>query len=140
MRNWKKEILSIPNILSLFRLLLIPVYTVLFLRAERPVDYWWAAGILAVSTLTDMVDGKIARRFHMVTNLGKISGPGGGQGDPVHLAGLPGRAPSGFVVCIGPLCGQGGLHAGDGHYQPAKAENAEWRPHEVGRSAPPFCS
>ena len=75
MRNWKKEILSIPNILSLFRLLLIPVYTVLFLRAERPVDYWWAAGILAVSTLTDMVDGKIARRFHMVTNLGKILDP-----------------------------------------------------------------
>ena len=75
MRNWKKEILSIPNILSLFRLLLIPVYTVLFLRAERPVDYWWAAGILAVSTLTDMVDGKNARRFHMVTNLGKILDP-----------------------------------------------------------------
>ena len=47
----------------------------LFLRAERPVDYWWAAGILAVSTLTDMVDGKIARRFHMVTNLGKILDP-----------------------------------------------------------------
>ena len=61
MRDWKKEIFSIPNILSLFRLLLIPVYTVLFLRAERPADYWWAAGILAVSTLTDMIDGKIAR-------------------------------------------------------------------------------
>ena len=40
MRDWKKEIFSIPNILSLFRLLLIPVYTVLFLRAERPADYW----------------------------------------------------------------------------------------------------
>ena len=38
------------------------MYTVLFLRAERPADYWWAAGILAVSTLTDMIDGKIARR------------------------------------------------------------------------------
>ena len=75
MRDWKKEIFSIPNILSLFRLLLIPVYTVLFLRAERPADYWWAAGILAVSTLTDMIDGKIARRFHMVTNLGKILDP-----------------------------------------------------------------
>ncbi len=75
MRDWKKEIFSIPNILSLFRLLLIPVYTVLFLRAERPADYWWAAGILAVSTLTDMIDGKVARRFHMVTNLGKILDP-----------------------------------------------------------------
>ena len=75
MHNWKKEIFSIPNILSLFRLLLIPVYTVLFLRAENPSDYWLAAGVLAVSTLTDMVDGKIARRFHMITNLGKILDP-----------------------------------------------------------------
>lgn len=75
MHNWKKEIFSIPNILSLFRLLLIPVYTVLFLRAEQPREYWTAAGILAISTLTDMLDGKIARRYHMVTNVGKILDP-----------------------------------------------------------------
>lgn len=75
MHNWKKEILSIPNILSIFRLLLIPVYTVLFLRAETAVDYYLAAGILAVSALTDLIDGKIARRFHMITNLGKILDP-----------------------------------------------------------------
>lgn len=75
MHNWKKEIFSIPNLLSLFRLLLIPVYTTLFLRAKRPEDYWIAAGILALSTLTDMVDGKIARRFNMVTQLGIVLDP-----------------------------------------------------------------
>ena len=92
------------------------------------MDYWWAAGILAVSTLTDMVDGKIARRFHMVTNLGKILDPVADKATQCTLlVCLAVRHPV-FVVCIGPLCGQGGLHAGDGHYQPAKAENAEWRP------------
>lgn len=75
MHNWKKEILSIPNILSIFRLLLIPVYTTLFLRAETALDYYLAAGILAISALTDLADGKIARRFHMITNLGKILDP-----------------------------------------------------------------
>ena len=75
MHNWKKEILTIPNLLSLFRFLLIPVYTVLFLNAREPSDYWWAAGILAISTLTDFIDGKVARHFNMITNLGKILDP-----------------------------------------------------------------
>lgn len=75
MQNWKKEILSIPNILSLFRLLLIPVYTGVYLRASSTGEYILAAVILAVSTLTDMVDGKIARRFNMITNLGKVLDP-----------------------------------------------------------------
>ncbi|MCI6729324.1 MAG: CDP-alcohol phosphatidyltransferase family protein [Clostridiales bacterium] len=75
MHNWKKEIFTIPNLLSLFRLLLIPVYTTLFLRAEGTRDYWIAAGVLALSTLTDMVDGKIARKFNMVTRLGIVLDP-----------------------------------------------------------------
>lgn len=75
MHNWKKEILTIPNLLSLFRFLLIPVYTTMFLNAEQPSDYWLAAGILALSTLTDFIDGKIARHFNMITNVGKILDP-----------------------------------------------------------------
>lgn len=75
MQNWRKEIFSIPNILSMFRLLLIPVYTTVYLNAKEPWEYWLAAGILAISTLTDMVDGKIARRFNMITNVGKVLDP-----------------------------------------------------------------
>ena len=71
LKNWKKEILSIPNLLSLFRLVLIPVYVLLYLEG----DYFLAAAILAVSCLTDMIDGKIARRFNMITTLGKIIDP-----------------------------------------------------------------
>ncbi len=75
MKNWKKEILSIPNLLSLFRLVLIPVYIILYLNATKPIDYVVAASILAVSCLTDMIDGKIARHFNMVTTLGKLLDP-----------------------------------------------------------------
>ena len=75
MKNLKKEILTIPNLLSLFRLVLIPVYVVIYLNAQELADYFLAAGILAVSCLTDMIDGKIARRFNMISNLGKILDP-----------------------------------------------------------------
>ena len=75
MRNWKKEILTIPNLLSLFRLLLIPVYMIIYLRAQEPSDYVLAGVILAASCLTDMIDGKIARAFNMITTLGKFLDP-----------------------------------------------------------------
>ncbi len=75
MKNWRKEILSIPNLLSLFRLALIPVYILIYLNAQDTWDYVLAASILAVSCLTDMIDGKIARHFNMITTLGKLLDP-----------------------------------------------------------------
>ncbi len=74
-QNWKKELLTIPNWLSLFRLLLIPVYVVIYLNANEPADYFIAGGILAVSCLTDAIDGKIARHFNMISTVGKILDP-----------------------------------------------------------------
>ena len=74
-RKWKKEILTIPNLLSLFRLALIPVYVVIYLNAREPGQYITAGAILAVSCLTDMVDGKIARRFGMISTVGKVLDP-----------------------------------------------------------------
>ncbi len=74
-KDWKKEILTIPNLLSLFRLLLIPVYIILYLKAETQADLYLAASILAVSCLTDLIDGKIARHFNMISNVGKILDP-----------------------------------------------------------------
>lgn len=74
-KNWKKELFSIPNLLSLFRLILIPVYVSIYLRADESADYYLAASILAVSCLTDMIDGKIARHFNMITTVGKILDP-----------------------------------------------------------------
>lgn len=74
-KDWKKDFLTIPNMLSLFRLLLIPVYMVIYLRASQPAHYYIAGGILAVSCLTDMMDGKIARHFNMISTVGKVLDP-----------------------------------------------------------------
>ena len=74
-KDWKKDFFTIPNMLSLFRLLLVPVYVVIYLNAKSTEDYLIAGGILAVSCLTDMIDGQIARHFNMISNLGKILDP-----------------------------------------------------------------
>lgn len=74
-KDWKKEIFTIPNLLSLFRLVLIPVYVTIYLKARDNSDYFLAAAILAVSCLTDMIDGQIARHFNMISTVGKILDP-----------------------------------------------------------------
>lgn len=74
-KDWKKEVFTIPNFLSLFRLVLIPVYVVIYLNATQTSDYFIAGAILAVSCLTDMIDGKIARHFNMISTVGKILDP-----------------------------------------------------------------
>ena len=73
--NWKKEIFTIPNYLSLFRLLLIPVYVYLYLTAESTAQYVAAGLVLALSCLTDMIDGKIARKLNMISTLGMLLDP-----------------------------------------------------------------
>lgn len=74
-KNWKKEIFTIPNLLSFFRLLLIPVYAALYLNATEDYQFLLAGIIMAVSCLTDMVDGRIARKYNMITTLGKVLDP-----------------------------------------------------------------
>ena len=75
MKDWKKEVFTIPNMLSLFRLVLIPVYVDIYMNATEMHEYFLAASILAVSCLTDMIDGKIARHFNMISTLGQILDP-----------------------------------------------------------------
>ena len=74
-RDWKRDLVTIPNMLSLFRLVLIPVYVVIYLNATEFADYAIAAGILAVSCLTDLIGGKIARHFNMISTVGKFLDP-----------------------------------------------------------------
>lgn len=77
-KNWKKEIFTIPNILSMFRLALIPLYISIYLNAEHSEDnmgYYLSAAILAVSCLTDLIDGQIARRCNMISTVGKVLDP-----------------------------------------------------------------
>ena len=67
-----KERFSIPNLMGYFRLLLIPVFCYLYLAKEA---YHWAAGVVLLSSLTDLFDGKIARKYNLVTNFGKFMDP-----------------------------------------------------------------
>ncbi len=73
--DYKHEICSIPNLMSLLRLLLIPVFCVLYVRAETRTDYLLASGVVLISSLTDFLDGQVARRFHMITTVGKVLDP-----------------------------------------------------------------
>lgn len=66
-----KELLSVPNLLSYLRLLLIPLFLYISLTAQVQTDHYLAAAIVVLSGLTDFADGFIARRFHMVTDFGK---------------------------------------------------------------------
>lgn len=75
MRDWMKEYFSIPNLLGYFRLILAAVYLLVCFQAETRQDYYIAAGIIGVSVVSDFLDGKIARHFHMVTAWGKILDP-----------------------------------------------------------------
>ena len=72
----KKELSSITNILTSFRILLITVFMVLYINSKENLVYHIASvAVVALSGLTDMLDGKIARHFNMITELGKIIDP-----------------------------------------------------------------
>ena len=71
-RDKRRRILTIPNLLSAFRLLLIPVIAWLYCEEE---NYPLTAGALVLSGATDVVDGFVARRFDMVSDLGKVLDP-----------------------------------------------------------------
>lgn len=68
--------MNLPNKLTLFRIILIPVFLFFLLT-----DYcgnagkFIALGIFAIASLTDMLDGKIARKYNLITNFGKFMDP-----------------------------------------------------------------
>ena len=65
------QVFSIPNLMSMFRIALIPFFAAAVLRGRTLA----ALALIALSALTDVADGYVARRFHMVTQLGKVLDP-----------------------------------------------------------------
>ena len=59
----------------MFRVVLIPFFVVLLLVDITPYDNWIALAIFIVASLTDLLDGKIARKYNLVTNFGKFMDP-----------------------------------------------------------------
>lgn len=71
----RKQIFSIPNILGYFRILLLPLIVWRYVTADSIAEFHMAAVIIGISGITDFLDGFIARKFNMITNLGKIVDP-----------------------------------------------------------------
>lgn len=72
MQSQKDKIFTIPNIMSMFRIVLIPI----IVWAYCFKDSWvWTAALLVLSALTDLIDGFVARHFNMISNFGKAIDP-----------------------------------------------------------------
>ncbi len=68
--------MNLPNKLTILRVILIPFFVVFMLFDITGVaDKWIALVIFCVASLTDMLDGKIARKYNLVTNFGKFMDP-----------------------------------------------------------------
>lgn len=68
--------MNIPNQLTILRMVLIPAFVACYFYIENPLVAGIVAAIIfAVASLTDMLDGKIARKYNIVTNFGKIMDP-----------------------------------------------------------------
>lgn len=70
--KYQDKILTVPNVLSAFRISLIPIIACLYLINK---NYMMTGILVLFSGLTDVVDGWIARRFNMISDLGKILDP-----------------------------------------------------------------
>lgn len=72
-KRWRQEaVFTVPNAMSVLRLALIPAYLWLFCKKKL---FGWAVTVLVISGITDIFDGKIARQFDQVSDVGKILDP-----------------------------------------------------------------
>ena len=67
--------MNLPNKLTMFRVILIPFFVVFMLVDITLYDKWVALAIFIIASLTDLLDGKIARKYNLVTNFGKFMDP-----------------------------------------------------------------
>lgn len=71
----KKDLYTVPNLLTYFRLLLVPVFCIVYLKSTTLAGHIWAIVVVLASGLSDVLDGIIARKTGQVTDLGKIIDP-----------------------------------------------------------------
>lgn len=70
-----KNSLTIPNIISFFRLILIPIFVFTYFKESITDHYLWSIIIVITSGVSDILDGFIARKFNMVSDVGKVLDP-----------------------------------------------------------------
>ncbi len=75
----KKKGMNLPNKLTVLRICLVPVFLVVMMLPADVLDWRISGlvgvGIFAIASLTDMLDGKIARKYNLVTDFGKLMDP-----------------------------------------------------------------
>ncbi len=67
--------MNLPNKLTILRIIMIPIFVAVFYITAIPYNYLISAGIFALAAFTDFLDGYIARKYKLVTNLGKFLDP-----------------------------------------------------------------
>lgn len=67
--------MNLPNKLTVLRVVLIPFFLVALMIDAIPYGKWIAVAIFIIASLTDMLDGKIARKYNLITNFGKFMDP-----------------------------------------------------------------
>ncbi len=70
-----KRVWTVPNVLSMLRIALVPLYIFTYFNSGLSNHLWWAFGVVVLSGLTDVADGIIARKCNLITDLGKILDP-----------------------------------------------------------------
>jgi len=65
----------IPNILTMLRVVLVPVFVWFFFFAPVTNSLMWSAVIFVIAEITDYLDGKIARKYNVISNFGKVMDP-----------------------------------------------------------------
>lgn len=67
--------MNLANKLTMFRVILVPVFLVLMGVEAIPLRFVWALLVFALASITDMLDGKVARKYNMITDFGKFLDP-----------------------------------------------------------------
>ena len=67
--------MNLPNKLTMLRVIMIPFFLIFLLLDITPYDKWIALAIFVIASLTDLADGKIARKYNLITNFGKFMDP-----------------------------------------------------------------
>lgn len=67
--------MNLPNKLTTLRVILIPVFLLVLFLVEAPMNRYIAVAIFIIASLTDFLDGHLARKYHLVTNFGKFMDP-----------------------------------------------------------------
>ena len=101
-RTLAQDAVNLPNLITMFRIVMIPVFLV-FLDRQTPIACFWAALIYTLAALTDALDGYLARKMGIVSVLGKFLDPLADK--LIVMAGLiwmvpMGRIPAWVVVVL----------------------------------------